>query len=103
MTTKRLTFSGGSDDIVSFDDGTGGDEIDCYGKSVVFTVADEDGFEALRIQSFYEGSWAFTVHRLLGDFSLPDWPVTRGWERYSETLEIEVPASVTLAHKVVSK
>jgi hypothetical protein len=91
-----ITFSGGSDDVVTVQTGKDVEEYYTYERGPVMWHADvtDGAIQVVRVTALYDGCWSFAVGQVDDDFPLPDWPISIRQDphtRYSALLEIDAP------------
>lgn len=96
----KITFAGGSDDIVTVRTGKDVEEYYTYERGPVMWHADvtDGAIEVVRVTALQlgdgDGVWHFAAGQIAEDFPLPDWPITIRQDphtRYSALLEIDAP------------
>jgi hypothetical protein len=95
----KITFSGGSDDVVTVQTGRDVEEYYTYEKGPLMWRAhvsgpDPDDVVVVTALMSEGGCWNFAAGQDADDFPLPDWPITIRQDphtRYSALLEIDAP------------
>jgi hypothetical protein len=93
----KISFAGGSDDIVTVTTPDGTEEYYTYERGPIMWHADvtDGAIQVVRVYALYDGCWSFAAGQVNDDGPMPDWPISIRQDpetRYSALLEIDAPA-----------